>query len=270
MEASTMNAKQDPLFDLSGQVALITGGASGLGFQMAETMAEHGASVVLLDADGPGLETAVAILARSGSTVEGHRVDVTEPDAVRSAIDRAAAKHGRLDIVFANAGINAGPGIVRPEGQIDAVDLDQWHKVMAINLTGAMLTLQAAARHMKTQRRGRIILTSSIAGLQAQAQLGYAYAASKAGVAAITRLAALELAPFNVMVNAIAPGPFMTNISGGRLKQPEIAEMLGRIVPIGRVAQPNEVRGLALLLASPASSFITGTVIPIDGGITAG
>jgi NAD(P)-dependent dehydrogenase (short-subunit alcohol dehydrogenase family) len=130
-------------------------------------------------------------------------------------------------------------------------------------------TLKAAARPMKARRSGRIVVTSSIAGLRAEAMSAYAYVASKAAVNNLVRQAALELAPFNVLVNAIAPGPFATGINGGRLRLPEAAERMKTYIPLGRIADPAEIQGLALLLASPASSYITGAVIPIDGGASA-
>lgn len=133
-----------------------------------------------------------------------------------------------------------------------------------------MYTMRAAARHMKTRRSGRIVVTSSIAGLRAEPMSGYAYVASKAAVNNLVRQAALELAPYNVLVNAIAPGPFATNINQGRLRLPEAAARLRDYVPLGRIAEAQEIKGLALLLASDASSYITGAIIPIDGGVSLG
>jgi len=257
--------KSELLFDVRGHVAVVTAGADGLGFNMAEVMAANGARVVILDVDALGIKTA---LAKLGPEAEGHVVDVADTAAVKSAIDTAAAKYGRLDVVFANAGIGAQPGIFIPEGHLEAVKLDQWEKVVRTNLTGTFVTIQAAAAHMKPRRRGRIVVTSSIGGLGGQAQMSYAYIATKAAVANLVRQAALELAPYNVLINGIAPGPIQTNISGGRLHDPEIAKRVGALLPLNRVGQPPEIKGLALLLASPASSFMTGTVIPIDGGLT--
>ncbi len=132
------------------------------------------------------------------------------------------------------------------------------------------MTIRFAATHMKRQRGGSIVATASIAGLRSEPLVGYGYAAAKAAVVNIVRHAAVDLAPYNVRVNAIAPGPFLTNIAGGRLhREPEVAKKFAAPVPLGRMAQPDEIKGLALLLASPAGSFITGTVIPIDGGTTA-
>jgi NAD(P)-dependent dehydrogenase (short-subunit alcohol dehydrogenase family) len=130
--------------------------------------------------------------------------------------------------------------------------------------------MQAAAIHMQQQRSGRIIVTASISGLRSEPVSGYGYAATKAAVINLARHAATELAQYNVLVNAIAPGPFMTNIAGGRLhRDPELVKQFEDAVPLHRLAQPREIKGLALFLASDASSFVTGTVIPIDGGSTA-
>jgi NAD(P)-dependent dehydrogenase (short-subunit alcohol dehydrogenase family) len=139
-----------------------------------------------------------------------------------------------------------------------------------VNLTGTFVTMQAAARHMVPRKSGRIVVVASIAGLIAEPNVGYAYAAAKAAVVNLVRQAALELAPHNVLVTGIAPGPFRTNIGGGRIANPEVAKRFEAMVPLGRIAEPREMKGLALLLASPASSFMTGVTVPIDGGVTAG
>lgn len=263
--------KAEQIFDVTGHVAIVTGAASGLGLAMAEVMAENGAHVTLADKDAAGLEAAVARLERAGCDVAAAVVDVGDLGALRRTIADVAAKHGRLDAAFANAGISAGPGFMTPEGHMGAVDPARWNEVLHINLTSVFETMCVAAEPMKRQKSGRIVVTASIAGIRAEHMVGYAYAATKAAVINIVRQAARELAPYNVMVNAIAPGPFLTNIAGGRLhRQPEIVREFAATVPLGRIADPAEIKGLALLLASPASSFITGTVIPIDGGTLAG
>ena len=123
---------------------------------------------------------------------------------------------------------------------------------------------------MKARRYGRIVVTSSVGGIQAEPTVGYAYSATKAAVNNLVRHAAIELAPHGILVNAIAPGPFKTNIAGGRMHLPEVEATFASKVPLGRVAEPDELKGLALFLGSPASSYVTGTVIPIDGGELAG
>jgi len=263
--------RAEALFDVRGHVTIVTGAASGLGLAMAEVMAENGSVVTMLDIDAVGLDAAVTRLKEAGHAVEAIGLDVGDTARLRATIDAVAEKHGRLDVVFANAGISAGRSFQFPEGEIDAVDIDKWQQVLQVNLTSVFVTLQAAAERMKAQRSGRIIVTSSIGGIRAERMVGYAYAATKAAVNNLVRQAALELAPYNVLVNAIAPGPFLTNIAGGRLhREPETVQKFADMVPLGRIARPDELKGLALLLASPASSFITGAVIPIDGGATAG
>jgi NAD(P)-dependent dehydrogenase (short-subunit alcohol dehydrogenase family) len=263
--------KQAELFNIAGHVAFITGAASGLGLAFAEVMAENGAKVVLTDVDAAGLERATARLASAGCTVEQMIVDIGDTAALRAAIDGTAERHGRLDAVFANAGISSGPGFeLSPNGTIDLMDMTLFQRAIELNLTATFMTIRFAAAHMKRQRSGSIIATTSIAGTRSEPLVGYGYVAAKAAVGNVVRHAAVDLAPYNVRVNAIAPGPFLTNIAGGRLhREPEVVKTFAAMVPMGRLGQPDEIKGLALLLASPAGSFITGTVIPIDGGTTA-
>ncbi|MDF3809012.1 SDR family oxidoreductase, partial [Rhodopseudomonas sp. BAL398] len=163
------------------------------------------------------------------------------------------------------------PGAVfpRPHGQIENIDLAAWNEVIATNQTGAFATMQAAARHMKAQRHGRIVVTASVGGLRGASAVGYAYAASKAAVVNLVRQTALEMAPFDVQGNAIAPGFFRTALGTGRLLDEAASKPLEAIVPMGRIAMPREIAGVSLLLASAASSYITGSVFTVDGGVTA-
>jgi NAD(P)-dependent dehydrogenase (short-subunit alcohol dehydrogenase family) len=263
--------KAETLFDIAGQVAIVTGAASGLGLAIAEVLAAYGARVTLADRDAPGLERAVARLRQEGHAAEAAPVDVADLAALDRMIAEVTARNHKLDIVFANAGISAGPSYLSEEGRMEAVSRERWHEVLHINLTSVFETIRAASGPMKRAQSGRIVATASIAGLRADPIVGYAYAATKAAVVNLVRQASRELAPYNVLVNAIAPGPFLTNIADGRLQRdPEAVRHLARMVPLGRVAQPDEIKGLALLLASPAASFITGAVIPIDGGASAG
>ncbi len=258
------------LFDVSGRIVFVTGAASGLGLAYSEVLAENGAHVVMTDIDAPALAERASTLGAAGYAVETIVLDVAQTAALREAIASTAKRHGRLDVVFANAGISAGTGPFTEAGAILNVSLDKWREVVEINLTSIFATIQAAARPMIEQRGGRIIVTSSIGGMKSEPMVGYAYAATKAGLNNLIRHAAVELAQYNVLVNAIAPGPFRTNIAGGRVKKdPEAAKEFARIVPLGRIAEPEEIKGLALFLASPASSYVTGAVIPIDGGATA-
>jgi NAD(P)-dependent dehydrogenase (short-subunit alcohol dehydrogenase family) len=263
--------KRQDLFDVNGHVAFVTGAASGLGLAFAEVMAENGARVVLSDVDAAGLDKASSRLASMGCAVEQAIVDIGNTENLRAAIGRTAERHGRLDAVFANAGISSGPGFeLSPSGTIDAMDLTLFQRAIELNLTATFMTIRFAAAHMKRQRSGSIIATTSIAGTRSEPLVGYGYVAAKAAIGNIVRHAAVELAAHNVRVNAIAPGPFLTNIAGGRLyREPDVAKKFADLVPMGRLGQPDEIKGLALLLASPAGSFITGTIIPIDGGTTA-
>jgi NAD(P)-dependent dehydrogenase (short-subunit alcohol dehydrogenase family) len=263
--------KQADLFNINGHVAFVTGAASGLGLAFAEVMAENGATVVLTDVDAAGLERATSRLTSAGCTVEQAIVDIGDTAVLRAAIDQTAERHGRLDAVFANAGISSGPGFeLSPNGTIDAMDMTLFNRAIELNLTATFMTIRFAATHMKRRRSGSIIATTSIAGTRSEPLVGYGYVAAKAAVGNIVRHAAVDLASYNVRVNAIAPGPFLTNIAGGRLhREPDVVKKFAAPVPMGRLAHPDEIKGLALLLASPAGSFITGTVIPIDGGATA-
>jgi NAD(P)-dependent dehydrogenase (short-subunit alcohol dehydrogenase family) len=184
---------------------------------------------------------------------------------VRAVFADAVEAHGGLDIVFANAGIAAVPGYANPGGQeLHTVAGDAWRKVMDVNLEGVLSTMRAAAGVLKPQGSGRIVVTASTAGLRADPMVCYGYIASKAAVINIAKQAALELAPHGVHVNVIAPGPIKTRIAGG--VTPEGEQTWSALVPLGRMGEPEELKGLALMLASPASSFITGAVITIDGG----
>lgn len=254
------------LFDVRDQVALVTGGASGLGYAFASILADCGATVVVADWNAERLDTAVAALAGSGAVVKGARLDVADASAVRSLINGIVAEHGRIDIAFANAGIARGRPPLIPEGTVDEFDMADYHALIDVNLHGAVLTAQAAAAHMKRQRSGSIVVTASTAGLRNDPFTPYSYAIAKAGVINFMKQAAHDLARWNVRVNAIAPGPFKTDLGGGGPMPPEAEARWNAVVPLGRMGDPAEIRGRALLLASKASSFMTGGVYPIDGG----
>ena len=262
--------KTQDLFDVTGLSVVITGGAKGLGRAFAEAMLDNDARVVLLDKDEASLDQAVPELKARGD-VAGVAVDVTDRDAVRAAVNKAVERNGRLDVVFANAGIDAGPGFLSmagerdPEGAIEAVPDRLWDKVIDTNLTSIFSTIRAAVPHMKRQNGGRIILTSSIASIRPGAIVGMPYQISKAGVSHLAKQAALELARYNILINAILPGPFLT-----QLTTPDLKKRFEAGSPIHRVGRPEEIQGLALFLASPASSYITGTHIVIDGGALLG
>jgi NAD(P)-dependent dehydrogenase (short-subunit alcohol dehydrogenase family) len=257
------------MFDVSGRSVIVTGGASGIGRAYAEVMAEHGARVCILDMDGAALERTVAGIGRGAW---GRVVDVVDRAAMAAAFDAVAERHGRIDVVFANAGVDAGPGFLTPEGardpagQIDAMAEEHWDRVIAVNLTGVYTTIRNAARHMKASGGGRIIVTSSVAARVNEAIVGTPYMPAKAGVDHLVRNAAMELGAFGILVNCISPGPFVTNIAGGRLHNPADRAAFEAQSLLGRIADPDEIKGLALYLASPASAYVTGAQMTIDGG----
>ena len=262
MSAASVTSR---LFDVSGRRVVVTGAASGLGLAIAEVLADCGARVTLADVDADRAEAEAARLADRGADVRSAAVDVADPDAVRALFRDVVDVQGGVDIVFANAGIAAVPGYAVAGGQeLHTVADDVWRRVLSINQDGVLYTMREAANVMKPQRSGQIVVTASTAGLRADPMVCYGYAASKAAVINVARQAALELAPHGVHVNVIAPGPIKTRIAGG--VTPEGEKQWAALVPLGRMGEPEELKGLALLLASPASSFITGAVIPIDGG----
>jgi len=268
--------KISELFSVQGYGAVVTGGASGLGLGYAEALAENGARVTLLDASAERIAEETRRLTAAGLDVRGEVLDVTDHAALDKAVDAAAHAYGRLDVVFANAGIDSGPGFLgawvgssrprNPEGALEHYSDERWNRVIEVNLNGVFATMRAAARHMKPRRTGRIIVTTSLAARKCEAAIGAAYMAAKAGAAHLVENVALELAAFNITVNAIAPGFFITNIGGGHAKNPAVQSALSKVIPMHRVGFPRDIKGLALFLASPASGYLTGQQIVIDGG----
>lgn len=265
--------KAQAIFDVQGLVTVITGGANGIGLAYAEAMIDNGARVTILDINESRLKATVATLRARypNGVVDGDVLDVTDKAAVQRTFEAARQHHGRLDVVFANAGIHGGGAFLRadgtrdPDGAIENLS-DAWTKVIDTNLTSVLTTIQAAARIMKTQPEGgRIIATSSVAALGPSALVGTPYITAKTAVAGLVRQAALELAKYKIRVNAIAPGGFQTDIM-----EPDFAKVLEHVCPTHRVASTDEIQGLALFLASGASSYVTGSQIVIDGGLTLG
>ncbi|MCA1375515.1 MULTISPECIES: SDR family NAD(P)-dependent oxidoreductase [unclassified Bradyrhizobium] len=264
-------------FSVKGYGAIVTGGASGTGLAFVEALADSGARVAILDVDSISLGKQVDRLSARGLDVRGHKLDVTDRKAVDQVFAEVAAEYGRLDVVFANAGIDPGIGFSNPDGSpseagaIENYEDERWNRTIEIHLNGIFATIRAAARHMKRGGGGgSIVVTTSIAAYLNEGMIGAAYMAAKAGAAHLARNAALELAPHKIRVNAVAPGFIVTNIGGGWLKQPEVQNSIGATVPIGRLGDADDLKGLALFLASPASSYITGAQIPIDGGVSLG
>lgn len=258
------------LFDIKGQVILITGAASGIGLAYCEILGERGALVVMADIDADALARESARLKTTGSNVETAVLDVTDAAAVEQVVSRIVKTHGKLDTLFANAGIAGGPGFARAGGGVEDSSIEHFDQVVAVNLRSVYLSMRAVAKPMKERRKGRIIVTGSFAGLRASPGMSYSYVATKAAVTNLVRQAALEFAPFGVLVNGIAPGPISTNIGGGRLKtDPAIRQKNVELIPLGRIGEPDDLKGVALLLAAPASDFIAGALISVDGGKSA-
>ncbi|MBV9837191.1 MAG: SDR family oxidoreductase [Solirubrobacterales bacterium] len=265
-----------PRFEVAGFGAIVTGGASGLGLAYGEVLSAHGARVTLIDVNPDAVAEQASRLQADGLDVRGAVADVTDHPALDEVVDEAAALYGRLDVAFANAGIDPGVGFVgawaggeRPrihEGAIERYADERWNRVIDINLSGIFATARAAARHMRPRRFGRIIVTTSLAATRVEPAIGSAYMAAKAGARHLMHSLALELAAYGITANAIAPGFFVTNIGGGHAHDPELQAALAKEIPMHRVGQPEDIKALALFLASPASEYITGQEIVIDGG----
>ena len=270
-------------FDLSGRTALVTGAASGIGLAYAEAMTEAGASVTLADIDNEGAEREAERLRGEGFTARAAKLDVSDAAATAQVFDDHAAAYGGLDIAFANAGIDTGAGFWNPaghrnpDGQVDTYDPARWDKSIAVNLSGMFYTVSNAVRIMKQPGRtngrsgGAVICTASNAGLVTEPIVGLPYMPAKAGILHMVRALGLELAEFRIRINAIAPGPFVTNIGDGWVKKDPVAKAAwDAIVPLGRMAETDQIKPLALLLASDASDYITGAHVVIDGGMMLG
>jgi gluconate 5-dehydrogenase len=249
------------LFDLTGRVAIVTGGSRGLGQEMAEALAEAGASLMLCARREQWLTPALEELRARGFRVEGRTCDVTDQQQVQAVVDATLAIYNRADILINNAGISWGE---RPE----TMALEQWKRVLDTNLTGAFLFAQSAGREMLKAGAGSIINIASVAGLRSNVHGPHyaGYVASKAALMGLTRELAATWGPQGVRVNAIAPGFFHS-----RLADPVIALAEPAIQarnPIPRIGAAGELKGVALFLASDASSYVTGQTIAVDGGGT--
>lgn len=262
----------EEMFNVRGQSVIVTGGASGIGRAYAEIMASQGANVCIFDIDQTGLDKTVAAIVEAGGKAWGLNVDVGDRPAMAAAFDQVAEKHGKIDTVFANAGIDPGPGFMTPEGKrnpdgaIENIPDEQWDRGIELNLTSVYVTVKNAVRHMKPRGEGRIIVTSSIAANINESIVGTSYMPAKAAVNHFVRHMAMELGAFGIRVNAILPGPFITNIAGGRLRNKADREAFEAQSLIGRIGDVEDIKGLALLLASPAGSYMTGSLVVIDGG----
>jgi len=249
-------------FRMDGKVAVITGGGQGLGRVMANALAEAGARVVVASRTAPQVQAVAGELqATYGPECRGYPCDVTIPQQVAALIAQAMADFGQIDVLINAAGIN----IRRP---IEQLSLDEFRQVQETNVTGVWLMCRAVAPLMKARRYGRVVNIGSMMSVVSLPERT-AYAASKGAVLQITRTLALEWAPYGITVNAMLPGPFATEINRPLLDDPEKYQAFVAQIPLGRWGELEEIGGLALFLASDASSFVTGAGIAIDGGWTA-
>jgi NAD(P)-dependent dehydrogenase (short-subunit alcohol dehydrogenase family) len=250
------------LFDLSGRVAIVSGGSMGLGRQMADGLAEMGANLVLCARKKERCETAAEELRSRGVEALALACDVKDGTAIQAVVDATLAKFGRIDVLVNNAGTSWG-------APIEDMTLEQWSKVLDTNLTGTFLFCQAVGKAMIAQKSGKVINIASVAGLGgASAEMqAIGYHASKGGVIAFTKDLACKWASHNIQVNAIAPGWFPTHMSQWIIEHRK--DSLLAKIPAGRFGGDHDLKGAAVFLASDASAYVTGHVLVVDGGQTA-
>jgi NAD(P)-dependent dehydrogenase (short-subunit alcohol dehydrogenase family) len=247
-----------PLFDLTGKVALVTGGSKGLGKAMARGFAEAGADIVICSRHAEELESALPeILKGTGVRGKSYVVDMIDRAQVNSLAKSAVEAMGKVDILVNNAGSNV------PQF-IDEIEDEKWDRIVELNLTSCMSLSRALIPQMKQRKWGRIIHISSVMGLTSKAGRS-CYSATKAALIGLARAMALDLGPHGITCNCIAPGPFLTDLPASVLSKAEQDTFADRTA-LGRWADPRELAGPALLLASDAGSYITGTTLLVDGG----
>ncbi|PWH15725.1 MAG: NAD(P)-dependent oxidoreductase [Ardenticatenia bacterium] len=242
--------------ELAGRVAVVTGAARGIGLAIAQALIEHGAAMALWDVDAPALEQAAHAL---GEAAWPCVVDVTIADAVHTAVRQVVDRFGALHILVNNAGIC-------PMTPFEQISEPEWERVLAVNLKGAFLCCQAAWPFLcDAGPRGRIINISSVAGQMGGVSVGVHYAASKAGLIGLTKALAHRLAPYGVTVNCVAPGTTATEMTAAWSR--EDLERAWARIPLGRLAQPDEIAAAVCYLASDRAAFITGATLDINGGL---
>ncbi len=250
------------LLNLRGRVAVVTGGSSGLGVTFAEALAEVGANVVIAARRIDKLNEVADDLRDTGVKVHTFQCDVSKQDQVQSLVTDTVKNYGRLDIMVNNAGVAA----MSPATEIS---LEDWNRVVSINLTGTFLCARESAKQMIKQRGGKIINIASIYGAVGDVFPASPYYATKGAVVNLTRDLAVEWAPFKINVNAIAPGFFPSEMTESIFQDPHYLEYINKQTPLGRTGNPDDLKGAVVYLASPASDYVTGQTIFVDGGWTA-
>ncbi|HEY7788784.1 MAG TPA: glucose 1-dehydrogenase [Casimicrobiaceae bacterium] len=248
-------------FDLTDRVAVVTGGASGLGLAIATGFVRAGAHVVINGRDALKLERAATELRHDGDTVSVAAFNVSDAGAVERAMAEIESAHGGIDILVNNAAVNR-------RQPLEQFSPEQWRELQATNLDGPFLVTRAALPGMKSRRRGKIINMCSLASDLGRPNI-VAYATSKGGLRMLTRALAVELAPFNVQVNGIAPGFFNTEMNAPLVADAEFSAWVARRTPAGRWGDPPEIAGAAVFLASTAADYVTGHILNVDGGFAA-
>lgn len=250
------------IFRLDNRVAIVTGGSKGLGKAIAKALAGAGANVTIVSRNLNEAEaSADEISDDTDKKVLALEIDVSKQPQVKEMVTKTVAEFGKVDILVNNAGINI-------RGPAEELTLNVWSQILNINLIGPFLCSQAVFKYMSEQKYGRIINVASILGIVGMPGRT-AYSSSKGGLIQFTKTLALEWAQYNITVNAICPGPFMTEINRPLLNDPEAYQAFASKVPMGRWGEPEELGGVAIFLASDASSFATGSAVYVDGGWTA-
>ncbi len=248
------------LFDLTGKVALVTGGNGGLGLAMAKGLAQAGAGIVVAARDEKKTAQALSEIRALGARAEGVVVDVTQEAQIKDMVSSTVVKLGRVDILVNNAGTT-----VRKEPQ--DLTSEEWDQVLDVNLRSAFLASREVYPHMKAQGGGKIINIGSMFSLFGGGGSGAPYSSSKGGVVQLAKSLAVAWAKDNIQCNAILPGWFMTELTAAiPATQPDRYDLISRRIPTGRWGQPEELQGAVVFLASPASDYVTGAVLTVDGG----
>ena len=250
-------------FDMTGSVAVVTGGSSGIGFESAMALGACGAKVIVAGRHQTALDAAVKRLSESGVDAASAVLDVTDPAAVTTAAAAIVEEHGKVDVLVNSA------GIARLNSAVETPD-DEWREVMDVNVNGVFWCCRAFGRHMVDRRQGSIVNLGSMSGLIInRPQTAASYMASKGAVHMLTKALATEWAKSGVRVNALAPGYIATEMTLKMRERPELYNVWLDMTPMGRVGEPSEVAAAVVYLASAASTYVTGTILTIDGGYTA-